>query len=66
MPVDSEKRAQCLETLNRELGLEICTQWHPERSIGGTYNMTWQDCNPSLEVLELVAHMRPLLERFYD
>lgn len=66
MPVDSEKRAQCLEILNRGLGLEICTQWHPERSIGKTFDITWRDCSPSNEVIELAEEMQPLLEKFYD
>ena len=66
MPVDSEKRVQCLEILNQGLDLEIFTQWAPERSIGKTYDMTWRDCDPSSEVMELAQDMKPLLEIFYE
>lgn len=65
MPVDSEKRAQCLEIINEGLDLELCTQWHPERSIGATFDMTWRDCEPSPEVMDLAESMKPLLEKFY-
>lgn len=65
MPVDSPKRVECLEFMGKCMEIDFQTDWDPQRSIGATYDYTWEDMDPSPEVIDLAESMAPLLERFY-
>jgi hypothetical protein len=65
MAVDSVAREGCLKLLSAALDVELTTDWSPERSISGTYDLSFRDMNASDEVLELADEMAPLLSQYY-
>ncbi len=64
--VDSPRRQALMECGADFFNVSRETDWHPERVVGKTYDMTHNDCHPSLAVQSLACRMGDILREFYD
>jgi len=65
LPIDVENRQDYLDKINKELGLELRTEWGVENSVKHTYNLSHRDLSPEPIMKDLVIEIKEFLERFY-
>lgn len=65
LPIDSPDRTQYLRSIGDNLGLRLNYQWSVVNSKQSTHLMKADDCQPSLEVVELAESIKPFLSQFY-
>ena len=65
LPVDIKDRDRYLDLINRDLGLNLSTEWKVVNSVKRTYNIDRKDLSPNEIVKDLVKEIEPFLSRFY-
>lgn len=66
LSVDSPHKELLLANAAEYFDVSPATDWKPERSVGATYDLTYEQCVPSDEVVSLGERMSSVLGRFYD
>ena len=65
VPIDVPNKQNYLDKLNRDLDIDLITDWGIENSKKATYNLSYRDIKPTNDILALVDEIGPFLNRFY-
>lgn len=65
MPVDSDKREECLDVMSKGLGLPLKTKWEVVNSKAGTFEKGLKDFDPSPEIVDFTKEINQFLEKYY-
>lgn len=65
LPIDVENRQEYLDKINKELGLDLRTEWGVENSKKSTYNLSYKELSPGPVEKALVEDIKEFLKRFY-